>query len=142
MQAIVTPNPDAPVSFTRIPPVDEHPSQSSRWRRRLIICLVAVAAFSAGLLIPNRAQTPPAPDLAATLQWMFDAGLAHEAVTMDGATVPAAVPGVTVEDVEVVDARRGPIMAIVSDPATGLAAYRITVERSDLDWSVTATRLD
>ena len=71
---------------------------------------------------------------------MFDAALGHEAVDESGTVVAPASPGITVESVEIMDAA-GPIVAIISSPEDGLAAYEIVVERERLNWQVTATQL-
>ena len=49
--------------------------------------------------------------------------------------------GSLVESVEILDAASGPIVAVVSSPEDGLAAYEIIVERERLNWRVIATRL-
>ena len=95
---------------------------------------------------PHGFTSPPhsiavAPDLQTTLGWMFDAALAHEAVDGSGTVVASAVPGIIVESVEILDAASGPIVAVVSSPEDGLAAYEIIVERERLNWRVIATRL-
>ena len=121
--------------------VAPEPSEPQRRRQWLALGAAIVASFSAGLLAAPTVATNPAPTLESTIQWMFDAGLGQESGTPDDAAVSAAVPDIRVEKVEIFDTRSGSMMAIVADPATGLAAYEITVERSGLDWSVSATRL-
>ena len=141
MQAISSPTPDqgpSPISSTAAPAVVPKPTRYRQW---MILTLVALAGFAAGYLIPDTTARPPVPDVHNTMQWMFDAALAYEATTEGGKVVPAALPGISVEEVETVDPVRGPIVAIVSDQSDNLSAYRIVVERHNLDWTVTATRL-
>lgn len=121
--------------------VDPEPGESSRRRQWIVLGATIVASFSAGLLAAPTDPINPAPTLESTMQWMFAAGLGQESGTPDGAAVFAAVPDIRVEKIEMLDTRLGSMMAIVADPATGLSAYEINVERSGLDWSVSATRL-
>ena len=144
MHAITSPAPEPPISFTPLAPIDDQ--NNRRWLRIALTVLAILGALALGLVIapqdpPAPSATVEAPDLATNLAWMFDAALGHEATYADGSPADAALSGLSIESVEILDGRRGPIMAIVSTPSIGLAAYEITVTRSQMDWAVTATRL-
>ncbi len=142
MQAISNPTPKRPPQPLPFATPSDNPPTASRYRLWLTISLVGLVGFATGFALRQPVSpTASPPDVHTTMQWMFDAALAHDAATADGTAVLAAVPGVVVEEVETVDPLRGPMVAIISDDQDNLTAYRIVVQRHDLNWSVTATRL-
>ena len=149
MSVISAPEPDLPISTTWLPPTEAAPRRRQFARSWPVVAAIIVGLV-AGYGVGRSRQSAPAspvlthtaaPSLHTTLEWMFNAALAHEAVDEHGSVMAPASPPISVASVETLDELVGPMVAIVSSADDYLAAYEIHIERDELDWTVRATRL-
>ena len=149
MSVISAPEPDLPISTTWEPPIEAAPRPRQFARSWAVVAAIIVGLIAGYGLGRSRQSAPEssfltqaaAPSLHTTLEWMFNAALAHEAVDEQGSVMAPALPPISVASVETLDELVGPMVAIVSSADDYLAAYEIHIERNELNWTVRATRL-
>jgi len=148
MDVITTPSPSedvAPNPVTGLPSPAARHRLSDHWIWAIgAACLVVGIVLGAMTMSALQSGEAAAPDLDATLEWMFTASLTYSAVTEDGQDIPPPARSVEVREIEILDPVRGPILAIVSldhTASTEVVAYEIATSRQGRSWTVEAVPL-